>query len=89
MSILAAGGAGYVGSHMVHELGQRTAWLLQELYCELVGRQSKTAIKNCVRHVIFSSTSAVYGNPAQVPATEDTLAAPISPSGSSKLMTEI
>jgi UDP-glucose 4-epimerase len=42
-----------------------------------------------VRQFIFSSTCAVYGNPAQVPVTEDTLAAPISPYGWSKLMTEI
>ena len=49
----------------------------------------ETAIKNRVRHFIFSSTFAVYGNPAQVPVSEDTLAAPISPYGSSKLMTEI
>src|SRR5215469_5548206 len=42
-----------------------------------------------MRHFIFSSTAAVYGNPAQMPITEETLAAPISPYGSSKLMTEI
>ena len=49
----------------------------------------ETAIKNGVRHFIFSSTCAVYGNPAQVPVTEDTVPAPISPYGWSKLMTEI
>jgi UDP-glucose 4-epimerase len=48
----------------------------------------ETAIKNGVRQFIFSSTCAVYGNPAQVPVTEDTAAAPISPYGWSKLMTE-
>ena len=48
-----------------------------------------TAVKNGVRQFIFSSTCAVYGNPAQVPVTEDTLPAPISPYGWSKLMTEI
>jgi UDP-glucose 4-epimerase len=42
-----------------------------------------------VRQFIFSSTCAVYGNPAQMPVTEDTLPAPISPYGWSKLMTEI
>ena len=47
------------------------------------------AVKNGVRQFIFSSTCAVYGNPAQVPVTEDTLPAPISPYGWSKLMTEI
>src|SRR5690348_16716531 len=48
-----------------------------------------TAVKNSVRQFIFSSTCAVYGNPAQVPVTEDTPPAPISPYGWSKLMTEI
>ena len=47
----------------------------------------ETAIRHGVRHFIFSSTAAVYGNPAQVPITEETLA--FSPYGSSKLMTEI
>ena len=49
----------------------------------------ETAVKNDLRQFIFSSTCAVYGNPAQVPVTEDTMAAPISPYGWSKLMTEI
>ena len=49
----------------------------------------ETAIKAGVRQFIFSSTCAVYGNPAQVPVTEDTLSTPISPYGWSKLMTEI
>ena len=49
----------------------------------------EAAIRAGVRQFIFSSTCAVYGNPAQVPVTEDTLPAPISPYGWSKLMTEI
>src|SRR5215470_7406726 len=49
----------------------------------------ETAIKGGVRQFVFSSTCAVYGNPAQLPVTEDTLPAPISPYGWSKLMTEI
>jgi UDP-glucose 4-epimerase len=49
----------------------------------------ETAVKNGVRQFIFSSTCAVYGNPMQVPVTEGTLPAPISPYGWSKLMTEI
>ena len=47
------------------------------------------AVKNGVRHFIFSSTAAVYGNPANIPVTEDTPTQPISPYGWSKLMTEI
>jgi UDP-glucose 4-epimerase len=42
-----------------------------------------------VRHFIFSSTAAVYGNPAQVPVVENAQLMPMSPYGSSKLMTEI
>jgi UDP-glucose 4-epimerase len=49
----------------------------------------EAAVKNDVSQFIFSSTCAVYGNPAQVPVTEDTPVAPISPYGWSKLMTEI
>ena len=47
------------------------------------------AVRGGVKHFIFSSTAAVYGNPARVPVTEDDLTAPMSPYGSSKLMTEI
>jgi UDP-glucose 4-epimerase len=47
------------------------------------------AVKNDVRHFIFSSTAAVYGNAAAVPVTEDAPLQPISPYGWSKLMSEI
>src|ERR1700726_3570370 len=47
------------------------------------------AVKGDVKHFIFSSTAAVYGNPARAPVTEDDASAPMSPYGSSKLMTEI
>ena len=150
MSILITGGAGYIGSQMVHELadaGERVVvlddlstgfdWAIakgvpliigdtgdQNLVSQTIREHEvdsiihfaawlivpdsvkdplgyyknntvnsraliETAIKNGVRQFIFSSTCAVYGNPAQVPVTEDTLPAPISPYGRSKLMTEI
>jgi UDP-glucose 4-epimerase len=47
------------------------------------------AVKGGVRHFIFSSTAAVYGNPAEIPVQEDAATLPISPYGWSKLMTEI
>jgi UDP-glucose 4-epimerase len=49
----------------------------------------ESAIRRGVHHFIFSSTAAVYGDPAKVPVSEDDVAQPVSPYGSSKLMTEI
>lgn len=46
------------------------------------------AVAGRVRNFIFSSTAAVYGNPRSIPVTEDAPPAPMSPYGSSKLMTE-
>src|SRR6202521_2053920 len=47
------------------------------------------AVKCGVNRFIFSSTAAVYGNPDQVPVAESAPTRPMSPYGSSKLMTEI
>ena len=46
------------------------------------------AVKGGVKNFIFSSTAAVYGNPETMPVFETARPAPISPYGSSKLMTE-
>jgi UDP-glucose 4-epimerase len=48
-----------------------------------------TAVKCGVGRFVFSSTAAVYGNPERVPVTEDAPTRPLSPYGSSKLMSEI
>src|SRR5258708_36362788 len=48
-----------------------------------------TAVKCGVGRFIFSSTAAVYGNPDQVPVPEPAPTRPLSPYGTSKLMTEI
>ena len=48
----------------------------------------ESAVQNGVKQFIFSSTAAVYGNPAQIPVTETAPTQPISPYGSSKLMSE-
>jgi UDP-glucose 4-epimerase len=47
------------------------------------------AVASGVRHFIFSSTCAVYGDPINIPVSEDTPTLPVSPYGWSKLMTEI
>ena len=41
-----------------------------------------------VRHIVFSSSAAVYGMPAQVPIPEDHTLLPINPYGETKLMME-
>ena len=150
MTILVTGGAGYIGSHMVHELvdagepvvvldnlstGQRSALppgvpltvgstgdidLVSRLIT--IGRVNaiihfaasvevpdsvrdplgyyrnntmntglllEAAIALGVRHFIFSSTAAVYGNPTTIPVREDAPTSPVSPYGNSKLMSEI
>jgi UDP-glucose 4-epimerase len=46
------------------------------------------AVAGGVRHILFSSTAAVYGAPETIPVDEDAAKAPINPYGASKLMTE-
>ncbi len=150
MTILVTGGAGYIGSHMVHELvdaGERVVvldnlttgfdWAVAPGVPLVVGDTGdqaqvaalmaehrvdavihfaasivvpdsvadplgyyrnntansrsliETAVKHGVRHFIFSSTAAVYGNPQRIPVREDDPTVPTSPYGSSKLMTEV
>jgi UDP-glucose 4-epimerase len=150
MTILVTGGAGYIGSHMVHELidaGENVVVLDnlstgfrflipsrvpfvagstgdRKLVAEIIqGHQISAivhfaasivvpesvanplgyyrnntmntcllldaAVEGGVKHFIFSSTAAVYGNPEHVPVREDAATRPISPYGTSKLMSEI
>jgi UDP-glucose 4-epimerase len=150
MTILVTGGAGYIGSHMVHELadaGERVIVLDNlstgfraavpvsiPLFVGDVGDLNlvssilrtndvtaiihfagsivvpdslrdplayyrnntmntrsllEAAVKAGVPHFIFSSTAAVYGNPETLPVSEDAPTKPMSPYGTSKLMSEI
>lgn len=149
MAVLITGGAGYIGSHMVHDLVQRGEipvvlddlstgfeWLLpasvtlirgdiadQALVRKIIEDYNintiahfaakivvpdsvtdplgyyesntvkarsliESAVKNGVTQFIFSSTAAVYGEPDEMPVSEDTRPNPVSPYGRSKLMVE-
>ena len=46
------------------------------------------AVDAGVKHFVFSSTAAVYGEPERVPVDESVAKLPINPYGASKLMTE-
>jgi len=46
------------------------------------------AVTYGVKHILFSSTAAVYGAPERVPIDEEDAKLPINPYGASKLMTE-
>lgn len=48
----------------------------------------ETAMKAGVKHIVFSSTAAVYGVPPNIPIREETMLAPINPYGDSKRMIE-
>jgi UDP-glucose 4-epimerase len=150
MTILITGGAGYIGSHMVHEfadagepvvvldnLSNGFRFLIptsvpfvsgstgdRTLVSDVIARHGVTAIihfaasivvpesvaeplnyygnntmntcalldaaiKAGVRQFIFSSTAAVYGAAEGSPVREDSPTIPISPYGTSKLMSEI
>src|SRR5947209_16130171 len=47
-----------------------------------------SAVASGVKHILFSSTAAVYGAPETVPVAEEDPKEPINPYGASKLMTE-
>lgn len=48
----------------------------------------RVMIRHDVKRLVFSSTAAVYGEPASVPITEESHTNPVNPYGRSKLMVE-
>ncbi len=48
----------------------------------------EASVRTGVRHMIFSSTAAVYGDVTANPVSEDLMPAPVSPYGRSKLVSE-
>ena len=79
--------AHFAAKIVVPELGRRSARLLRQQH-----RQGATllecAVRRKIKHFIFSSTAAVYGEPEVAPITEQATLAPINPYGRSKLMVE-
>jgi UDP-glucose-4-epimerase GalE len=51
-------------------------------------RMLDTLIENGVRHLVFSSSCAIYGVPATIPVSETTARHPVNPYGESKLFIE-
>ncbi len=49
---------------------------------------AEAAAEHGAEHIVFSSSAAVYGTPAQLPVTEDSETAPTTPYGRTKLMCE-
>jgi UDP-glucose 4-epimerase len=49
----------------------------------------EAAVRGKVRHFVFSSTAAIYGNPSKAMVDEETVPVPMSPYGMSKLMSEL
>ena len=56
--------------------------------CSVTQALASLAVAHGIRHMIFSSSAAVYGEPEELPVTESTPSRPISPYGRSKLVSE-
>ena len=77
----------FAGSIVVPESVEKP---LDYYHNNTVGSHSliSAAVASGVKHILFSSTAAVYGAPERVPIDEEDPKLPINPYGASKLMTE-
>ena len=48
----------------------------------------KACVESKVKNIIGASSAAVYGNPSQIPVTEETIPNPVSPYGADKISME-
>lgn len=87
--------AGFAPEVVVHLAAQisvshSVAQPMQDLRTNLLGLVNvlEAAHKAGARRIVFSSSAAVYGSPAELPVREETAKAPMSPYGLSKLTGE-
>jgi len=94
---LITGAAGYIGSHVLLQLQARgeQAVAIDNFSTGYYGNNTgatRNLLDSCmhagVRQLLFSSTAAVYGNPAGGICGEQLALAPVNPYGTSKLMSE-
>jgi UDP-glucose-4-epimerase GalE len=71
-------------------VGESIAWPERYFVNNVAGSLAlfDALLETGVRHVVFSSSCAIYGTPDRIPITEDTTQCPINPYGESKLMIE-
>ena len=79
--------------HLAAQAGVRTSWgagFAAYVANNILATQRllEQASKSGVRRVVYASSSSVYGNAVDLPAREDSLPAPISPYGVTKLAAE-
>ena len=78
--------------HLAARPGVRDSWHDFDDYAHSNILGTKALLDACVGRdvkVVYASSSSVYGNAPELPVTEDSPTAPISPYGATKVMTEV